>query len=162
MGDILQEEGSAAAALEAFQKGGVLLEILAHDPPSLSPLQSLLPEPQAGDTPARTHFERRLALTSYAIGQLLYAQGRSAEALRAYTKAHGLMEKLAREHPSVAVWRADLAHPAVVQFQYELAGTERNLGVVLLVLGSLAESLRGHEQARDRLARLVEAPPAVL
>ena len=70
------------------------------------------------------------------IGVVLRETGKPAEALAAYEQARAILERLARENPTVT------------EFQADLAESHNNIGLCSRDTGKPAEALAAYEQAR--------------
>jgi tetratricopeptide (TPR) repeat protein len=90
-----------------------------------------------------------LAHGYHGIGIVLFLMEKSAEALAAYEKALAIRQELAD------------AHPAITDFQNDLALTRTNIGILLMRTGKWGEALAAYRKALTVRQELVKAHPAV-
>jgi tetratricopeptide (TPR) repeat protein len=82
------------------------------------------------------------------IGVILFALGRSGEALQSYRDSLGIRDGLAKSDPSNAEW------------QSELASANGRIGDVQMAQGNLAAALTSYEAKRSIVSRLAQSSPS--
>jgi len=128
--------------------------------PSLAKLRAtLLREPQTFFKRLRDRLQSdrettpdsldRLAKASFDMGDLTAEIGDKQDALRAFEEARAILERLARENPSVTL------------FQRDLAMSQGSIGNLQSATGRPAEALASYDQARAILERLTRENPSV-
>jgi eukaryotic-like serine/threonine-protein kinase len=147
-------EQQAIDAVKRF-RDAVADEPTLKNSPELEPLRKkLLKEPLAffqnlreqlqADKDTRPEALERLAKAVFELASLTDVIGDKPDALRSYREVRAIMERLARQNPTV------IAH------QSDLAKSHNSIGNLLRETGKTAEALAAYEQAcaiQERLAR---------
>ncbi len=157
----IDRETQAIDAVKKF-RDAVAKEPMLRNNPSLEELRKrLLKEPLAffrvlreqlvADRDTRPASLERLAMASVDLGQLINEIGDKQDALRADEDALPILERLARENPSVK------------EIDAHLAASHENIGNLQHEMGLLAKALASLEQARsiwDRLRTTTRPTPS--
>ena len=104
----------------------------------------------ADDNSAVTEFQSELAFCHQDIARSLAADGKPAEALKAYETARAIQQRLADANPTITV------------HQSLLANCYSEIGILMTDTGHPADAMKAYQAAREIWRKLVDANPAAI
>jgi tetratricopeptide (TPR) repeat protein len=103
---------------------------------------------EAGDAPARDAADRERSVALGQQGDILFALGDLASALKSYHDSLGIFEKLAKQDPSNTGWQRDLS------------SCYAKIGAVLQAQGDLASALKSYRNSLGIFEKLAKQDPS--